>query len=121
MVKLAAFPKCYIDDIVHRRTMTVFEWIEMARQLEAEGLEMYDGYFTSLEDAYIDRVGEAIHGAGFEMPMLCCSPDFTNPDAEARKRAVAREAELIRITGRLGGPGASCRMLTGQRETTIPT
>ena len=30
--------------------------------------------------------------AGFAMPMLCCSPDFTNPDPDARKRAVEREA-----------------------------
>ena len=41
---------------------------------------------------------------GFAMPMLCCSPDFTNPDADARKRAVDREAELIRVARRLGGP-----------------
>jgi sugar phosphate isomerase/epimerase len=114
-MKIAAFPKCYLDDIASRRTMTVFEWIEMARQLDAEGLEMYDGFFTSLDDDYIDRVGEAISQAGFEMPMLCCSPDFTNPDADGRKRAVAREAELIRITRRLGGPRATCRVLTGQR------
>jgi sugar phosphate isomerase/epimerase len=95
--------------------MTVFEWIEMAQQLDAEGLEMYDGFFTSLDSAYLDRVGEAIRQAGFEMPMLCCSPDFTHPDPDARKRAVEHEAELIRITRRLGGSGAACRVLSGQR------
>jgi sugar phosphate isomerase/epimerase len=60
-------------------------------------------------------VGEAIHAAGFTMPMLCCSPDFTNPDSDARKRAVEREAELIRVTRRLGGPRSVCRVLSGQR------
>ena len=92
--------------------MSVFDWIEMARSLDADGLEMYDGFFTSLDDAYLDRVGEAIHAAGFAMPMLCCSPDFTNPDPDARKRAVDREAEMIRVTRRLGGPGAVCRVLS---------
>ena len=43
---------------------------------------MYEGFFTSLDDSFIDRVGEAIHHAGFAMPMLCCSPDFTNPDPD---------------------------------------
>src|SRR4051794_38751161 len=95
--------------------MTVFDWIARARSLDADGLEMYDGFFESLDDAYIDRVGEAIEGAGFAMPMLCCSPDFTNPDADARKRAVDREAELIRVTRRMGGPRAVCRVLSGQR------
>ncbi len=113
--RISAFPKCYLDQIAGTRTMSVFDWIEAARALDAEGLEMYDGFFTSLEDSYLDRVGEAIHAAGFAMPMLCCSPDFTNPDPDARKRAVDREAERIRVTRRLGGPGAVCRVLSGQR------
>lgn len=114
-LKISAFPKCYIDQIAGDRSMSVFAWIEMARTLDADGLEMYDGFFTSLDDAYLDRVGEAIRSAGFAMPMLCCSPDFTNPDADGRKRAVEREAEMIRVSRRLGGPRAVCRVLSGQR------
>ncbi|MCY4465112.1 MAG: sugar phosphate isomerase/epimerase [Chloroflexi bacterium] len=100
--------------------MTVFEWIEMAAELPAEGLEMYEGFFTSLDDSYIRSVGEAIAEAGFAMPMLCCSPDFTNPDADARKRAIDREARMIRITRLLGGAGAVCRVLSGQRYPEVP-
>jgi len=114
-MRIAAFPKCYLDEIAGARTMSVFDWISMARQLDAEGLEMYDGFFTSLADDYIDRVGEAIANAGFAMPMLCCSPDFTTPDPDDRKRAVEHEAALIRVTRRLGGPRAACRVLSGQR------
>jgi sugar phosphate isomerase/epimerase len=114
-LKLSAFPKCYLDDIAGTRTMSVFDWIEMAPALDADGLEMYEGFFTSLEDAYLDRIGEAIARAGFAMPMLCCSPDFTSPDPEARQRAVEREALMIRVTRRLGGPRSVCRVLTGQR------
>jgi sugar phosphate isomerase/epimerase len=114
-LKLSAFPKCYVDQIAGERYLSVFDWIEMARSLDADGLEMYEGFFTSLDSAYLDRVTEAIHGAGFGMPMLCCSPDFTNPESDQRKRAVEREAEMIRVTRRLGGPGAVCRVLSGQR------
>src|SRR5256885_12741516 len=114
-LKLSAFPKCYLDRIAGDRSMSVFDWIAMARTLDADGLEMYDGFFEGLDGAYLDRVGEALHSAGFAMPMLCCSPDFTNPDPDARKRAVDREIEMIRVTRRLGGPGAVCRVLSGQR------
>jgi len=114
-MKLSAFPKCYMDAIAGTRTMSVFEWIEMAKSLDADGLEMYEGFFTSLDDSYIDSVGEAIQEAGFAMPMLCCSPDLTNPDADARQRAIEREATMIRVTQRLGGSKAVCRVLTGQR------
>lgn len=95
--------------------MSVFDWIGMAKSLDADGLEMYDGFFTSLEPAYLDSVGDAIHSAGFEMPMLCCSPDFTSPDPDVRKRSVEREIAMIGVTRRLGGPRAVCRVLSGQR------
>lgn len=115
MIKIAAFPKCYLDDICVHHTMDVFQWITMAVPLGAEGLEMYEGFLSSREDVYLDRLSEAISSAGFAMPMLCCSPDFTNPDPDGRKRAIEREAEMIRITRRLGGPGSACRILSGQR------
>jgi sugar phosphate isomerase/epimerase len=118
-LKISAFPKCYLEEIAGHRTMSVFDWIEMAKGLDADGLEMFDGFFTSLEPGYIDSVSEAILANGFAMPMLCCSPDFTNPDPDARKRAVDREAQLIAVTRRLGGPKAVCRVLSGQRYPNI--
>lgn len=117
--RISAFPKCYLEQIAGARSMSVFEWVEMARTLDADGLEMYEGFFTSLNDTYIDSVGEAIEAAGFSMPMLCCSPDFTQPDLAARQRAVEREAEMIRITRRLGGPRSVCRVLSGQRRPQV--
>ena len=113
-VNISAFPKCYLEQISGGQ-MSVFDWIEMAKQLDADGLEMYTGFFTSFEDGYIDCVGEAIRNASFSMPMLCCSPDFTAPDATKRKREIERQAHMIRITKRLGGERAVCRVLSGQR------
>lgn len=115
MVKLAAFPKCYLDQIAGARSMSVFDWIEQAKVLDADGLEMYEGFFTSLDNVYIDQVGAAISEAGFEMPMLCCSPDFTNPELDGRKWAIEHQVKMIYVTRRLGGGGAICRVLTGQR------
>jgi sugar phosphate isomerase/epimerase len=114
-LRLSAFPKCYLDKIAGERSMSVFDWIEQARSLDCDGLEMYEGFFTSLDPGYLDSVAEAIRATGREMPMLCCSPDFTNSDADARKRAVEKECELVRVTRRLGGPRAVCRVLSGQR------
>ncbi len=113
-LKISAFPKCYLEDISNGR-MTVFDWIAMARELDADGLEMYQGFFTSFEGGYIEKVGGAIEAAGFAMPMLCCSPDFTAPDRDTRQREVEREAGMIRVTRKLGGRGAVCRVLSGQR------
>ena len=116
-MKIAAFPKCYLDAISQDRTMTVFEWIEMAADLPVEGLEMYEGFFLNLEPGYLDSIREAISRVGFEMPMLCCSPDFTAPDAAARARAVEHQIKMVETTKRLGG--GFCRVLTGQRYPEI--
>lgn len=113
-LKISAFPKCYLTEISERR-MSVFDWIDMAKNLDADGLEMYEGFFENLDSDYLDKLGEAIHAAGFAMPMLCCSPDFTAPDESKRKREIEREAEMIRVTRKLGGSRAVCRVLSGQR------
>ena len=113
--RISAFPKCYLEEISSHDGMSVFDWIEQARELDADGLEMYEGFFTSLDNDYLDSVKEAIHQAGFVMPMLCCSPDFTQPDRDQRRRAVDREIKMIEVTHRLGGAGSVCRVLSGQR------
>lgn len=116
-MKLAAFPKCYMDALCVDRSMSVFDWIEMASTLGVDGLEMYPGFFTSLEDAYLDRVREAVEKRGMLMPMLCCSPDFTHPDATMRRGEIERERRMIDVTARLGG--GFCRVLSGQRRPEV--
>lgn len=114
-LRISAFPKCYLDKIAGERSMSVFDWIEQARSLDCDGLEMYEGFFTSLDPGYLDSVAEAIRATGREMPMLCCSPDFTNPSPDARKKAIEKECQMVRVTRRLGGPRTVCRVLSGQR------
>jgi sugar phosphate isomerase/epimerase len=116
-VKISAFPKCYLGVIPGK--MSVFQWIEQAKRLPAEGLEMYEGFFPSFEAGEVDRVADAIHHAGFAMPMFCCSPDFTQPDALARAREVERQTRMIAVAHRLGGDGTVCRILTGQRRAEV--
>lgn len=115
-MKLAAFPKCFMDQLVRDRTMTVFDWIEMAADLPIDGLELYDGFLASLEEAYLEKVRGALAQRHLAMPMLCCSPDFTRPDAE-RRQEIAREQRLIEVTAILGGH--SCRVLSGQRRPEV--
>lgn len=112
--KISAFPKCYLEEISQQR-MSLFTWIEQAKQLDCDGLEMYEGFFTSLEEPYLLEVRAAIVEAGFAMPMLCCSPDFTHPEAEKRAAAIDYQKKMIRVAHTLGGPGTVCRVLSGQR------
>ena len=46
--------------------------------------------------------------------MMCCSPDFTHPDAEFRQEQIEKEKFWIDMTAELGG--SYCRVLSGQRR-----
>ena len=113
--KISAFPKCFLEEISQKRTMSVFDWIEMAKDLPAEGLEMYEGFIWELSDAFLGRLRDALREAHFAMPMLCCSPDFTHPDASKRLSAIDYQKRMIEVCYKLGGPGSVCRVLSGQR------
>jgi len=121
-VRISVFPKGELDALVVDRTMTVFDWIDLAKSLPIEGLELYSGMFWEAGRDYLDAIGEALAKANFQMPMLCASPDFTHPDPDERKRQFDAEVSMMEIAARLGGPGASCRVLSGQRhpEVSIP-
>jgi sugar phosphate isomerase/epimerase len=111
--KLAAFPKCYMDDLCVHKTMTVFDWIELAATLGVDGTEFYFGFLDE-DDAALDRVKQALDEHSLAMPMMCCSPDFTQPDPALLEREVEREKKMIAITAKLGGK--YCRVLSGQRR-----
>ncbi|MGB6690000.1 MAG: sugar phosphate isomerase/epimerase family protein [Terracidiphilus sp.] len=113
MPKLAAFPKCYMDQLCVDRSMTLFEWIELAATLGVDGLEFYSGFLEE-DDAFLKSVKAALEEHNLEMPMLCCSPDFTEPDAVLLGREIEREKRMIEITAFFGG--RFCRVLSGQRR-----
>jgi sugar phosphate isomerase/epimerase len=93
--------------------MDYLDWIRQAATLGAEGLEHYDGFFASLDDAGVEPVRRALAETGQTSSLLCFSPDFTHPDAAERARQVERQKAAIDLCVRLGI--RHCRTLSGQR------
>jgi sugar phosphate isomerase/epimerase len=111
--RLAAFPKCYMDELCIHGTMTVFDWIELGATLGVEGLEFYSGFLRD-DETFLKQVKVALEKHSLAMPMLCCSPDFTEPDPLLLQKEIDREKQMIEITAFLGG--GFCRVLSGQRR-----
>lgn len=114
MPKLAAFPKGYLDPLCKDGSMSLVQWIDMAATLEVDGLEFYCGFLDLADPAGWPEVRRRVEGAGLAMPMMCCSPDFTHPDPDFRRRQVELEKGWIDMTAALGGQ--YCRVLSGQRR-----
>jgi sugar phosphate isomerase/epimerase len=106
-----------MDELCVTRAMTVFEWIDLAATLPVDGLEMYDAFFPDLDPDYLAQVKTRLELHKLQMPMMCYSPDFTIPDAEARRAEVAKQRRVMEATSALGG--AFCRVLSGQRRPEV--
>lgn len=114
---LAAFPKCFLDDLVVAKSLSVESWIDLAaEELDIDGLEFYWG-FTPRDPESVARIRSYAAARRLAIPMMCYSPDFTKPDPSDRAAEVEKEREAIAVTAALGG--RYCRVLSGQRRPDI--
>jgi sugar phosphate isomerase/epimerase len=120
-VRIAAFPKCYLEAMMDEKSMTLFDWFDIAARLPIEGLE---NYWPTLEEngtpptlKYLREARARLDDLGLQAPMMCASPDFTQRDLAARKLEIEREKRAIEATQVLGG--SFCRVLSGQKRPDV--
>lgn len=114
MPKLAAFPKAFMHALCKEGTMSVSQWIALAAELDVQGLEWYAGFLEMADQANWSRFRSEVESHGMVIPMMCCSPDFTHPDASFRAAEIEKQKRWIDMTEALGG--TYCRVLSGQRR-----
>lgn len=112
MVKLAAFPKAYMTALCKDGSMKLSEWIELASTLDIDGLEWYAGFLEMEDKRNWAGFRKQVEDKGLEIPMLCCSPDFTHPDRDFRANEIRKQKHWIDMIQELGG--SYCRVLSGQ-------
>ncbi len=117
MPYLAAFPKAFMQALCKDGSMHIAEWIELAGKLDIDGLEWYAGFLEMEDEKNWLRFRRQAEDHGKQIPMMCCSPDFTHPDPAFRNGEVAKQKRWIDMTRALGG--SYCRVLSGQRRPGI--
>jgi len=117
MPRLATFPKAWMDPLCKTGTMSLRQWIELAATLEIDGLEFYAGFLDLADEQRWSEHRQTAEQLGLAIPMLCCSPDFTHPDPDFRRRQVEQEQRWITMAAALGA--RFCRVLSGQRRPEI--
>ena len=117
MPQLAAFPKAYLDALCVTGEMTLADWINLAGTIDVDGLELYSGMLDLADPAKWPEIRQRMEDQQLAMPMMCCSPDFTHPDAAFRDEQIAKEKHWIAMTAELGGQ--YCRVLSGQRRPEV--
>ena len=117
MPRIAAFPKAWLDNLCVHGDMTIEQWIEMASPLGVDGLEFFAGFLELNDPTRWPEFRQRVEDRGMSVPMLCCSPDFTHPDAGFRAAQIDKEKGWIDMTRALGGN--FCRVLSGQRRPEV--
>jgi len=117
MPKLAAFPKLYMQALCKDGTMSIAQWVDAASELPIDGLEWYAGFLEMQDQSNWASIRQLVEAKGLTVPMMCCSPDFTHPDADYRNEQIEKEKFWIDMTAAMGGQ--FCRVLSGQRRPEI--
>jgi len=117
MPRLAAFPKAWMKELCVDGSLSLEAWIERASNLDVDGLEFYSGFLDLRDPIAWERYRRLAADLGLTIPMMCCSPDFTHPDADERRREVEKEKRWIDMAAALGC--VTCRVLSGQRRPEI--
>lgn len=117
MPQLAAFPKAFMDPLCVDGSLSLDAWIDMAATLDVDGLEFYSGFLDLRDASRWPHYRDQAEARNLTISMLCCSPDFTHPDADFRAREVAQEEGFIRMAAALGA--SYCRVLSGQRRPEV--
>ena len=99
--------------------MSVSEWIELAGKLNVHGIEWYAGFLEMADEQNWPEFRKQVESHDKAIPMLCCSPDFTHPDAVFREKEIRKQKHWIRMANILGG--SYCRVLSGQRRPELST
>jgi len=114
MPRLAAFPKAYMKALCVEGSMRLSEWIDRACTLDIDGLEWYAGFLEMKDEKNWSVFKREVEDRGKQIPMLCCSPDFTHPDKHFRDNEISKQKKWIDMIHDLGG--SYCRVLSGQRR-----
>lgn len=114
MPKLAAFPKAFMQQLCKDGSMTLQQWVDLAAPLGLDGLEYYSGMLELADPVQWRVARRQAEAAGMVIPMLCCSPDFSQPDPRLRQVEIEKEKTWIRMAATLGAK--YCRVLSGQRR-----
>jgi sugar phosphate isomerase/epimerase len=107
MPRISAFPRGFFGDLAEGR-MTLFKWIDLAGQLEVDGLEMSPRFLASFDSAALRRVRQEAAARSLKVSMM--RGEGTALDGGAEE--VRQLRKLLQLTAELGG--RACRFSAGQ-------
>jgi sugar phosphate isomerase/epimerase len=88
-MKLSILPVSLFREIIDG-PMTIAEWAKAVQDLGVDGYDISSMFFKNHTAGYIEQIQDelAARRITIEPTMVCCYPDFTNPDPVERERQI---------------------------------
>lgn len=117
MPQLCAIPKLWMQQLCKTGEMNLRQWLDLAATLPLDGVEWYSGFLEMADERNWVPLRQYAAERGLSIPMMCCSPDFTHPDADFRAAEIEKQKGWIRMSAVLGC--GYTRVLSGQRRPEV--
>lgn len=102
-MKLSVLPVSLFSSLTGGE-MTITQWAVQAQELGVDGFDVSSMFFKNHTATYIQQVQDEMKAAGvtIQPTMVCCYPDFTNPDPLERERQIDYFNRDIALSSKLG-------------------
>jgi len=108
-MQISCIPICLFKELLHDKTLSIKDWINMAVDLGLDGIEMYEPYLESWDEPYMIQLADSVYNAGLQISMFTSYSDFSSPDVAKREQetshvrqavdaAVAFRTNIVRLT-----------------------
>lgn len=90
-MRLSCIPICFFDDLINTRIMPLGDWVQIARELDLDGIEMYKPYLSEdqRDKDSMSRISDMVHSAGMEVSMFTSYADLSQPESTERDHQMA--------------------------------
>lgn len=112
--KIAVYPHSLADRLIDR-SVSLFDWIERAGTMRADGLELHPLFLERTDKPYLRRVKEAAAKQHLKLPLMRTEPNFTRSESAYLDDELQNMKDMIDAMAILGPPEfRSCRVLLGR-------
>jgi sugar phosphate isomerase/epimerase len=102
-MRLSCCAYSYRDEL-NAGKMTLEEFVDIARGLEMDGVELTAYYFPRTDRDYLNRLKRYIHRSGLDISGTAVSTDFAQPAPEKRRAHVEMAKTWVNYSVVLGAP-----------------
>ena len=117
-MRLSAIPICLPGLMGGKQDPTFEEWVETARGLGLDGIELYHRFFDDWGDDHLLQVRRLLDDRGLSVSMFTDDQELTSRDADQRQAQIARLRRGVDIAKLVGAP--QVRVTAGWPKKEMP-